>query len=98
MFLQQTQLWETKIRYDEYCNCILCVSVTQTVPCTACWPNGKENISLVYTHSFNVDYKTSKSITYIIHSRQLIPNKIHLIPWTKFERREKPDLSVYVER
>jgi len=36
--------------------------------------------------------------TYINHSRPLIPDGIHLLFWTRFERREKPDMSLYAER
>ena len=36
--------------------------------------------------------------TYINRSRPLIPDGIHLIFWTRFEKREKPDLSLYPER
>jgi len=36
--------------------------------------------------------------TYINHSRPLIPDGIYLIFLTRFERREKPDLSLYAER
>jgi len=35
---------------------------------------------------------------YINHSRPLISDGIHLKMWTRFERKEKPDLSWYVER
>jgi len=33
--------------------------------------------------------------TYINRYRQRIPDGIHFIFWTRFERREKPDLSLY---
>jgi len=36
--------------------------------------------------------------TYISHSRPLIPDGLHLFFGTRFERREKPDLSLYAER
>jgi len=36
--------------------------------------------------------------TYINHSRPLIPDGIHLFFEWGFERREKPDLSLYAQR
>jgi len=34
----------------------------------------------------------------INHCRPLMPDGIHLFFWTRFRRREKPDLSLYAER
>jgi len=55
------------------------------------WFVTKKLITLSYTKLF----KNAKQVipTYINHSRPLIPDEIHLI----FERREKPDLSLYAE-
>jgi len=38
-------------------------------------------------------------LTYIYYSQPLIPDRVHhIFVWTRFERREKPDQSLYAER
>ena len=56
--------------------------------------NGKYKFKLIYFRSIAKQVIT----TYINHSRPLIPDGIHLFIWTRVERREKPDLSLYAER
>ena len=57
----------------------------------------------IFGFSFKLIYLRSiaKQVipTYINHSRPLIPDGIHFFFfWTRFERREEPDLSLYAER
>jgi len=54
---------------------------------------------LVYTYTYLFKVNVKQVITtYIYHSQLLIPDGIHLISLTRFERREKPDISLYAER
>jgi len=58
--------------------------------------------NLTYLIWFKLIYLSSitKQVipTYINHPRPLIPDGIHLLFWTRFERREKADLSLNAER